>query len=489
MEQSTAALEARIGQLKRELGETRAKEGTARLENLQLRAELQTRTEERDEARRQQTATADVLKVISRSQVDLQAVFETLVDLAARLCRAERATILRLNGDCFTLAASYGMPAGFREYLRANPFRLDRGSLSGRAALECRPVHVPDVLADPDFTQHETQKLGGFRSALAAPLMREGSAIGSIFLTRAAVDPFTQQEIELITTFADQAVIAIENTRLFEEVQARTRELQESLEYQTATSDVLGVISRSPTNVQPVFDTIVESASRLCSASYSVVWRYDGDLLHYAASHNFTSEVLDHILRTYPKRPDRSVAAGRAILDGTVAHVPDMLADRDYAKELALAGNWRASIAVPMLQDGKSVGAISVAKAQAEPFSERQIQLLSTFADQAVIAIENVRLFEEVQARTRELQEALEHQTAMSNVLQAISSSPGALQPVYHSVLRNALQHCQANLGMLYHRKDDLFYCVAHLGLPQGSPNSSTIIRSSLVGAMHCTTS
>ena len=184
---------------------------------------------------------------------------------------------------------------------------------------------------------------------------------------------------------------------LQEQLDRRTRERDEALEQQTATSEILGVIRRSPTNAQPVFDAIVESASRLCKAVFSVVWRYDGDLIHYAASHNFTPEVLDHIFKTYPKRPDRSVAAGRAILDGTIAHVPDMLADPGYAHELALAGNWRATLAVPMLCDGKPVGAISVGKAEAVPFSERQMQLLSTFADQAVIAIENVRLFNETQ--------------------------------------------------------------------------------------------
>ena len=199
-----------------------------------------------------------------------------------------------------------------------------------------------------------------------------------------------------------------------EQLDRRTRELEEALEQQTATSEVLSIIRRSPTNAQPVFDAIVESASRLCDAVFSVVWRYDGELLHYAASHNFTPEVLDRIFKTYPKRPDRSVAAGRAILDGRVAHVPDMLLDREYAHELALAGNWRASIAVPMLCDGKPVGAISVGKAEAAPFSERQIQLLTTFADQAVIAIENVRLFDDVQKRTQELSEALEQQTATS---------------------------------------------------------------------------
>ena len=238
------------------------------------------------------------------------------------------------------------------------------------------------------------------------------------------------------------------------------RERDEALEQQTATSEILGVIRRSPTNVQPVFDAIVESASRLCEEVFSVVWRYDGELLHYAGSHNFTPEVLDHILKTYPKQPDRSLAAGRAILDGRIIHVPDMLADLGYAHELALAGNWRASIAVPMLCNGKPVGAISVGKAEAAPFSERQMQLLSTFADQAVIAIENVRLFNETQ-------EALEQQTATSEVLQVISSSPGELEPVFQAMLGNATRLCEAKFGILYRCEGDTLRTVAIHGAPQ----------------------
>ena len=238
------------------------------------------------------------------------------------------------------------------------------------------------------------------------------------------------------------------------------RERDEALEQQTATSEILGVIRRSPTNVQPVFDAIVESASRLCGEVFSVVWRYDGELLHYAGSHNFTPEVLDHILKTYPKQPDRSLAAGRAILDGRIIHVPDMLADLGYAHELALAGNWRASIAVPMLCNGKPVGAISVGKAEAVPFSERQMQLLSTFADQAVIAIENVRLFNETQ-------EALEQQTATSEVLQVISSSPGELEPVFQAMLGNATRLCEAKFGILYRCEGDTLRTVAIHGAPQ----------------------
>ena len=226
------------------------------------------------------------------------------------------------------------------------------------------------------------------------------------------------------------------------------------------------MIRRSPTNAQPVFDAIVESASRLCDAVFSVVWRYDGDLLHYVASHNFTPELLDYVFKMYPKRPDRSVAAGRAILDGRIAHLPDLRADRAYAHEVTLIGNWRASLAVPMLRDGKPVGAISVGKAEAVPFSERQIQLLSTFADQAVIAIENVRLFEAEQKRTRELSEALEQQTATSEVLKVISSSPSDLRPVFQSMLENSVRICEAKFGQMFLCEGDNVRVVAHLGVP-----------------------
>ena len=433
------------------------------IENTRLFSELR-------ESLQQQTATSDVLKVISRSTFDLQAVLDTLVESAARVCEADTGIIRRREGDIYPLASTFGLTAEQRDLFARYPARPDRGSVFGRTILERRTIHVPDLLSDPDLDQRRLRDYAGvanMRSGLGVPLMREGAIVGVFTLQRREPRPFTDKQIELVTTFADQAVIAIENVRLFDEVQARTRDLSEALEHQTATSEVLSVISRSPTNAQPVFNAICESASRLCDAVYSVVWRYDGDLLHYAANHNFTAEVLDRITKTYPKRPDRSVAAGRAILDGKIAHVPDMLADPGYAHELALAGGWRASIAVPMLRHGKPVGAISVGKAEAGPFSERQMQLLGTFADQAVIAIENARLFDEVQARTRDLSESLEQQTATSEVLKVVSSSPGNLEPVFDAMLQNAVRICGAKFGNLMLREGDAFRLGATHGAPQ----------------------
>jgi two-component system NtrC family sensor kinase len=203
------------------------------------------------------------------------------------------------------------------------------------------------VEADPEFTFLEGARLAGIRTILGVPLLREGSPIGVIILQRRRVQPFTEKQIELATTFADQAVIAIENVRLFDEVQARTRELSEALEHQTATSEVLNVISRSPTNAQPVFDAIVENAAHLCECVFSVVWLYDGNHLHHVASNNSTPEVIKRILQTYPKRPDRSTVGGRAVLDGKIAHIADTLADPEYSHELALAGNWRSVLSAP----------------------------------------------------------------------------------------------------------------------------------------------
>ena len=235
---------------------------------------------------------------------------------------------------------------------------------------------------------------------------------------------------------------------LQEQLDRRTRELEEALQQQTATSEVLSIIRRSPADAQPVFDAIVQSAARLCGAIFSVVYLCDGDRLRVAATKNWTREATSQLQqRQELKRPDRSHLGGRAILDRAVIHVPDVLADPEYSRELALAGGWRAVLAVPLLRDGKPVGALTVAKAEPIPFSDRQIQLLNTFADQALIAIDNVRLFEAEQQRTRELSESLEQQTATSEVLKVISSSPGELEPVFKAMLENAMRICEAKFG------------------------------------------
>jgi GAF domain-containing protein len=426
-----------------ELVTTFADQALIAIENTRLLNELR-------ESLQQQTATADVLKVISRSTFDLQAVLDTLVEAAARLCEADMAQISLPRDAGYYVAASHGFSPEYIEFHKTLTFAPGRGSLTGRVLLARKPVQIPDVLADPEYSNLESQKLGCYRTHLGVPLLRDGNPIGLILVSRRTVRPFDVKQIELVRTFADQAVIAIENTRLFEEVQARTRELSETLEHQTATSEVLSVISRSPTDAQPVFDAIVQSAARLCEAGFSVSWLYDGDLLRIAATNNFTHEVLDRLFQTYPRRPDRSVLAGRAVLDRSIAHVPDLLRDPDYSHELAIAGGWRASLAVPMLRDGKPVGAISVGKAQPVPFSERQIKLLTTFADQAVIAIENVRLFDEVQARTEELSESLRQQTATAEVLKTISRTAFDLQRVFDTLVENAVKLCEAERAFLF---------------------------------------
>src|SRR5262245_24414591 len=246
-------------------------------------------------------------------------------------------------------------------------------------------------------------------------------------------------------------IASVSAADLKEQLGRRTRELDEALQQQTATSEVLSIIRRSPADAQPVFDAIVQSAARLCGAVFSVVYLCNGDRLRIAATKNFTPEATSQIYgRPELKRADRSHTGGRAILDRAVVHIHDVLEDPEYSREFALAGGWRAVLGVPLIRDGQSVGAITVGKREPTPFSEQQIQLLKTFADQAVIAIENVRLFEAEQARSRELSESLEQQTATSEVLKIISSSPGELGPVFQVMLRNAITICQATFGMMF---------------------------------------
>jgi signal transduction histidine kinase len=371
-------------------------------------------TRERDEALQRQTATADVLKVMSRSTFDLPKVLNTLVESAARLCEADTARIVRPTGKeaSYYVAALYGSTTPeYDEHVRTLTFLSGRGSVVGRVLLEGNSVQIPDVLADPEYTLRETQKLAGYRTSLGVPLLREGSPIGLLVLQRATVRPFTGKEIELVETFAAQAVIAIENTRLLNELRQRTDDLTESLEQQTATSEVLRVISSSPTNVQPVFDAIAESAVRLCDGQFSFVMRFDGKLVDFASYCGLTAEGLKAFRSILPMPASEDTAAGRAIVRRAVVEISDVGADPSYGargRGLAKAVAYRSIAAVPLLHEGNPIGAIAVARANAGPFPKRQIVLLQAFADQAVIAIENVRLFDEVQARTLELAKSLE---------------------------------------------------------------------------------
>ena len=449
-----------------ELLQTFADQAVIAIENTRLFEEVQARTRELSAALERQTATSEVLKAISRSAFDLRKVLDTLIESAARLCGADLGTIRRRQGASYTVAATYGYKPGWREQLDHYPSAIGRGSVFGRTALEGRTVHIPDVLADPEFERQELQRLWGFRAALGVPLLREGNEIGILVLQRFEPGPFTPKQIELVETFADQAVIAIENVRLFEEVQARTRELQESLEYQTATSDVLNVISRSPSQLQPVFDAIVETAARLCEADYAVVHQLRSGTYHVVAANNTEAEYVN-FLREHPMPPDRGSVVGRTALEGRTVHLPDCLADPEYTGlGYQRSGGFRTILGIPLLRDGMAIGVITLLRNAVRPFAEKQIELVTTFADQAVIAIENVRLFDEVQTRTHELSEALEQQTATSEVLQVISSSTGDVQPVFQTMLENATRICDAKFGNMHRYADGKFYVLAHLGVP-----------------------
>ncbi len=370
----------------------------------------------------QQTATAEILRVISGSPTDLQPVMNAVADSAARLCEATDAHVYQKEGDLLRVVASYGaLPLARMEV------PISRQSVIGRAVTDRRPIHVDDlaVAFHDEFTDARRQKEMGYRTILATPLIREGEPIGAIVIRRTEVRPFSSGQVALLATFADQAVIAIENVRLFKELEARNRDLSEALTQQTATSEILRTIAHSQTDVQPVFDTIVESAARLCRAANAAVFLTDGQMLYLPANYGGSPEALAAVRERYPRPLDMETTGGIAIVTRSVVHVPD-IEEPSAVASMRKAGRvvgFRSAVTVPMLREGEAVGAINVTRPEPGRFSDGEVALLKTFADQAVIAVENVRLFNELKARTADLTRSVEQLTALGEVGRAVSST------------------------------------------------------------------
>ena len=430
------------------------------IENARLLNELRQRTDDLSEALQQQTATADVLKVISRSTFDLQAVLDTLVKSAAQLCGADVANIWRPDGMNYRLAASYAATSRHEEALRNKEYLTGislapgRGSVVGRTLLEGRIVHVPDIQTDPEYDVSGLKAFGDYRTTLGVPLLREGTPIGVLFLTRIKVESFTQQQIELVETFADQAVIAIENVRLFDEVQARTAELSEALEQQTATSEVLQVISSSPGDLEPVFQAMLANAIRICDAKMGFLFRSEGDAFRTVALYGVPPEHADERRRNPLFDATPGTAVERVVATKQAVQVADVQAEPAYQMDSVrraglLRGGARTILCVPMLKENELIGGITIYRQEVRPFTDKQIELVTTFADQAVIAIENVRLFDEVQARTRELTQSVEELRALGDVTQAVNSTLD-LQTVLDTIVAKATQLSGTEAGVIY---------------------------------------
>src|SRR5262245_60026164 len=442
---------------------TFADQAVLAIESARLFEEAQARTKEVQESLEYQMATSDVLNVISSSPNELQPVLDTILDTARRLCHSDVAQFFLLDNGRYRLAAHKG--SSLESVFLENPISPETvtPSITGKAARERRTIHVPDVAADTELAGWLLERKAKGKSILAVPLIRGEVAIGVITLVQTSVRPFTERQIELVSTFAAQAVIAINNVDLFAEVQARTAELTDTLERQTATSEVLSVISRSPTQLQPVLDAIAGTAARLCRTDFTYIVRLEGDCLRLVATNNADAEHARFVARN-PQRLDRGSLAGRVALEHRTIHVPDVLEDPEYTRwDSQRLGGQRSMLGVPLLRESETIGVILLLRTAVEPFTEKEMDIVTTFADQAVIAIENTRLFQEVQARTRDVQESLEYQTAISDVLSVISKSPHALQPVLDAIMTTAARLCQgthAHIRLL--REDGAFHIAAN---------------------------
>ncbi|MFZ1004510.1 MAG: GAF domain-containing protein, partial [Pseudolabrys sp.] len=436
--------------------------------NTRLLNELRQRTGDLSEALEQQTATSEVLKVISGTPGELKPVFDAMLANATRICDATFGNLVLIQDDIPKVVAMHGAPRAFQELRRDEP-RVQHGSPVWDVVKNKSMIHIPDIAATERYASVAIATHAGARTFLGVAMLKGSNLVGTISIYRQEVRPFTDKQIELVKNFAAQAVIAIENTRLLNELRQRTGDLSEALEQQTATSEVLKVISSSPGELKPVFEAILENATRICEAKFGNLFLYADNSFRIAAQKNAPSAYAERwqqrpviVVGDNPHNPLDRLAASKSVID-----IPDLMAEPGYIERdprfvaLVEAAGARTHLAVPMLKDGELVGAISIFRQDVCPFAGKQIELVQNFAAQAVIAIENARLLNELRQRTDDLSESLEQQTATSEVLRAISSSSGKLEPVFQTMLENATTICEAAFGSMLLVEGEVFRRVA----------------------------